>query len=67
MVWGGGYVWQKNEIRLIVNTTSGSVKKDFTDSGYAGSIFLYLSYGLFTAAWQTLSLLVRSIRSDLAS
>lgn len=51
-VWGGGYVWQKNEIRSTANTAGESVKKDFHDSGYVGSMFLYLSYGLFAAAWQ---------------
>lgn len=51
-IWAGGYVFQKGYTRESV--TSGlTPKKDWTDSGYIGPMFLYLFYGFFDAAWQT--------------
>lgn len=49
-VWTGAYVWQRNQPLRVEN---GAVKKDFTDSDYTGPMFLYLSFGLLAAIWQT--------------
>lgn len=49
-VWASAYVWQRN---IPQTTEIGAVKKDFTDSDYAGPMLLYLSFGLFAAVWQT--------------
>lgn len=61
VVWGGGYAFQKNYTREQVNAGSATkddpsddyVKKDWTDSGYIGPMFLYMFYGFYDAAWQT--------------
>ena len=45
-VWGGGYAWQKRYTR------STAEKWDWTHSGYAGPMFLYLFYGFYDAVWQ---------------
>ncbi|KAF2130880.1 MFS general substrate transporter [Dothidotthia symphoricarpi CBS 119687] len=50
VVWTGAFMWQRNESESVVG---GSVKKDYTDAGYVGPMFLYLSFGLFAAVWQT--------------
>lgn len=49
-VWTGAYVWQTGE---PLSVDSGAVKKDFTDTNYAGPMVLYLSFGLLAAIWQT--------------
>ncbi|KAH4201800.1 hypothetical protein HBH92_143130 [Parastagonospora nodorum] len=48
-VWTGAFVWQRNR----PHTIAGAIKKDFTDSDYAGPMLLYLAFGLFAAVWQT--------------
>jgi hypothetical protein len=53
VVWSGAYVWQKKESESTTSIVGGSVKKDFSNSGYVGPMILYLSFGLFAAAWQT--------------
>lgn len=50
VVWTGAYVWQRNEPQKL---ESIAIKKDFTDSDYAGPMLLYLSFGLLAAVWQT--------------
>jgi hypothetical protein len=52
-VWGGGYVWQKRRADSIAGIVGEVARKDFTDSGYIGPMFLYLAFGLFAAIWQT--------------
>lgn len=51
-IWGGGYAYEKTYTRASVATDSGFVPTDWTDSGYAGPMFLYIFYGLYDAAWQ---------------
>ena len=47
-IWGGGYAWQKTYER-------GHIEEwDWTHSGYAGPMFLYLFYGFYDALWQGL-------------
>lgn len=53
VVWSGAYVWQKKESESTTSIVGGSVKKDFSNSGYVAPMILYLSFGLFAAAWQT--------------
>ncbi|PWY72529.1 MFS general substrate transporter [Aspergillus sclerotioniger CBS 115572] len=47
-VWGGGYAFQKTYTRKTVSATT-----DWTTSGYAGPMFLYMFYGFYDAAFQT--------------
>ncbi|KAI4198834.1 MAG: hypothetical protein LQ346_002682 [Caloplaca aetnensis] len=51
-VWGGGYAWQEQYTRAEVSAED-YVKMDWTTSGYAGPMFLYMFYGFYDAAWQT--------------
>lgn len=51
-IWGGGYAFQKHYTRAEVGATK-YVKKDWTDDGYVGPMFLYIFYGFYDAAWQT--------------
>ncbi|KAK4695678.1 hypothetical protein P7C71_g2106, partial [Lecanoromycetidae sp. Uapishka_2] len=51
-IWGGGYAWQKGYTRAETSATT-YVKEDWTASGYAGPMFLYMFYGFYDAAWQT--------------
>ena len=46
-IWGGGYAWQLKYTRATVKATG-----DWTDSGYAGPLILYMCYGFYDAAWQ---------------
>jgi hypothetical protein len=46
-IWGGGYAWQLKYTRTTVQGTG-----DWTDSGYAGPLILYMCYGFYDAAWQ---------------
>lgn len=51
VIWGGGYAWQKGYTRASV-AESSFVPGDWTSSGYAGPMFLYMFYGFYDAAWQ---------------
>jgi hypothetical protein len=51
-IWGGGYAFEKTYTRETVSPDSGFVPGDWTDSGYAGPMFLYIFYGFYDAAWQ---------------
>lgn len=51
VIWGGGYAWQKGYTRASVAEPS-FVPGDWTNSGYAGPMFLYMFYGFYDAAWQ---------------
>lgn len=51
-IWGGGYAFQRGYTRQEVSAEAYR-KNDFTDSGYIGPMFLYMSYGLYDAMWQT--------------
>ena len=53
-VWGGGYAWQRRYTRKTApaNVTD-AIPEDWTTSGYAGPMFLYMFYGFYDAAWQT--------------
>lgn len=48
-VWGGGYAFQKTFKREEEPDTM-----HFTDSGYIGPMFLYIFYGVYDAAFQTM-------------
>lgn len=52
VIWGGGYAFEKTYTRETVSPDSGFVPGDWTDSGYAGPMFLYIFYGFYDAAWQ---------------
>ncbi|KAK5077309.1 hypothetical protein LTR64_005208 [Lithohypha guttulata] len=47
-VWGGGYVFQMQYTR-----DHAPRKYDWTDNGFIGPMFLYITYGFYDAAWQT--------------
>jgi MFS family permease len=53
-IWGGGYAFEKKYTRDTVNTDLNPnwTAFDWTDSGYAGPMFLYIFYGFYDAAWQ---------------
>lgn len=61
VIWGGGYDFQKQYTRALVNTGADTpddpsddyVKMDWTDGGYVGPMFLYIFYGVYDACWQT--------------
>lgn len=61
VIWGGGYAFEKTYTRAEVNAgvaTKDDLSDDFpvmdwSDSGYAGPMFLYMFYGFYDAAWQT--------------
>ncbi|KAG0150938.1 hypothetical protein CROQUDRAFT_87395 [Cronartium quercuum f. sp. fusiforme G11] len=46
--WGGGWVVQKDYERGTVD-----VKMDWSDHAYVGRVWLYISYGVTDAMWQT--------------
>lgn len=50
-VWAGGYVFQRQYTRQDV--VGDNMKLDWSSSGYAGPMLLYLFYGFYDAAWQT--------------
>ena len=53
-VWGGGYVFQRNYTRGdIKSDLDNHLQSDWTSKGYVGSMFLYIFYGFYDAAWQT--------------
>jgi len=52
VIWGGGYAFEKTYTRETVAPDSGFIPGDWTDSGYAGPMFLYIFYGFYDAAWQ---------------
>ncbi|KAF2843455.1 MFS general substrate transporter [Patellaria atrata CBS 101060] len=60
-IWGGGYAFQKTYTRAMVTAgedtpddpTDDFIKFDWTDNGYIGPMFLYMFYGFYDAAWQT--------------
>jgi hypothetical protein len=52
-IWGGGYAFLKASPTRAEATSSDYVTKDFKDSGYVGSMFMYMFYGFYDAAWQT--------------
>jgi hypothetical protein len=47
IIWGAGYAYEKNYTRASVLPPM-----DWTDSGYAGPMFLYFFYGMYDALWQ---------------
>ena len=51
VVWGGGYVFQRNYTRA--DSEDESVKFDWTSDGFIGPMFLYIFYGFYDAVWQT--------------
>lgn len=51
VIYGGGYDWQKGYTRESVKEDP-SLNWDWTHSGYAGPMFLYMFYGMFDACWQ---------------
>ena len=51
-IWGGGYAFQKGYTRAETDDKSYPYT-DWTSSGYAGPMFLYMFYGLYDAAFQT--------------
>ena len=51
-VWGGGYVFQRRYTREDT-ASEEHVGFDWTSRGYVGPMFLYISYGVYDAAWQT--------------
>lgn len=53
-IWGGGYAWQKKQFpSSSTHLPSGEYAvQDWEDDGYVGSIFLYMFYGFYDAAWQ---------------
>lgn len=48
-IWGGGYAFE----RTYTRESALDIKKDWTDSGYIGPMFLYMFYGFYDAAFQT--------------
>lgn len=52
VIWGCGYAFQKTYDRAWAEDET-TIKKDWTDSGYAGPFVLYMFYGFSDAAWQT--------------
>ncbi|KAH7131100.1 major facilitator superfamily domain-containing protein [Dactylonectria macrodidyma] len=52
VIWGGGYAFEKTYTRESVSPDNGYVPFDWTHSGYAGPMFLYIFYGFYDAAWQ---------------
>jgi MFS family permease len=52
IVWGFGYKFQTTYDRAWAENKE-SVKKDWSDPGYAGPLVLYMFYGFSDAAWQT--------------
>jgi hypothetical protein len=54
VVWGGGYAFQRQYVRLPEKEKpKESQKTDWTHDGYVEPMFLYLFYGFYDAAWQT--------------
>jgi hypothetical protein len=51
-IWGGGYVFQKGYTRESSSPKSFH-RTDWSDPGYIGPMFLYMSYGFYDAAFQT--------------
>lgn len=49
-IWGGGYAFQRTYTR-----NSESPNMDWSSSGYAGPMFLYMFYGFYDASFQTFS------------
>ena len=45
-IWGGGYAWQKQYDRAETSPKNAP-KDDWTTSGYAGPMFLYMFYGFY--------------------
>ncbi|KAI9878353.1 MAG: hypothetical protein M1823_006969, partial [Watsoniomyces obsoletus] len=58
VIWGGGYDFQKTYTRadVVANKDNEDWHLDWTDSGYIGPMFLYMFYGMFDAAWQSMSI-----------
>lgn len=52
IIWGCGYKFQKTYDRAWA-TSKTTIKKDWSDPGYAGPFVLYMFYGFSDAAWQT--------------
>jgi hypothetical protein len=57
-VWSGGYVFQRQYTRKFdqngnVVKLENKYKRDWTQNGYVGPMFLYMFYGFYDAAWQT--------------
>ncbi|KAF1842491.1 MFS general substrate transporter [Cucurbitaria berberidis CBS 394.84] len=52
IVWGCGYKFQTTYDRAWASDKA-TVKKDWSDAGYAGPFVLYMFYGFSDAAWQT--------------
>ncbi|MCJ1398936.1 hypothetical protein MMC11_002137 [Xylographa trunciseda] len=52
VIWGGGYAFQKNYDRAATEAKD-YVTMDWTTTGYVGPMFLYIFYGFFDAAWQS--------------
>ena len=46
VIWGGGYAFQKQYTRAET-APKGSPRKDWTDEGYVGPMFLYMLYGFY--------------------
>lgn len=53
-IWGGGYAWEVKQRpeRISGKDASAYAVQDWEDSGYVGSMFLYMFYGFYDAAWQ---------------
>jgi hypothetical protein len=51
-IWGGGYQFQRTYTRASLKEDPTLIL-DWSDSGYAGPLVLYMIYGAYDAAWQT--------------
>lgn len=51
-LWGSSYYLQHGYKREEVTAGKGFTPMDWEDAGYIGHMFLYMSYGLYDAAWQ---------------
>jgi hypothetical protein len=51
-IWGGGYVFQMKYTREDTKPKN-HFAYDWSTNGYVGSMFLYIFYGFYDAAWQT--------------
>lgn len=52
-IWGGGYVYQRQYTRRHDLNPPYADAMDWTSDGYVGPMFLYILYGFYDAAWQT--------------
>lgn len=54
-IWGGGWAWQKDQVErsIVEDENSGYVRIDWAGGNYIGSMFLFMFYGFYDAAWQT--------------